>query len=93
MVFSATVEWVVKTAEGAWTPRTDITGLMAKQYIGRVPPGATEVGGPIFETTSAEEAKRDLELRLTFVDAYGDQWQRDPDHTLTLLAAARVQRP
>lgn len=90
LIFSAVVEWVERTTEGIWAPRAGIDGLMARQYVGRVPSQDSAECGPIFKTVSAVEKDSELELRLTFVDAYGDEWQRDPDRVLTLLDPLRI---
>ncbi|PZF12099.1 hypothetical protein DEJ25_09740 [Curtobacterium sp. MCPF17_011] len=87
-----TVEWVQVDSDGQWQRRRDVTGLMTRQYIGRVAGSSAQDGGLIWENDSAADDEADLPLRLTFVDAYGDKWQLDPDHTLTLLAAATVRR-
>ena len=91
IIFSAVVEWVERGADGRWKVRPGIDGLMARQYIGRVMPEDSSELGPIFKTASPDEKDSELELRVTFTDAYGDTWQRDPDRVLTLIESLHIR--
>lgn len=91
MIFSAIVEWVERGADGRWTVRRGIDGLMARQHIGRVSAEDSGEFGPIFRTRSPKDKDSELDLRLTFTDAYGDTWQRDPDRVLTLLETLQIR--